>query len=209
MKIKTQDSYLINVSYLVMYSLDQTMQIFSNYSDFFAVQDLMVNVTSINQAPNHKVDHIFSHLIQVSTEVFDPGSNISSYNQYTSFQGHHANKQCIKFKHTGDVFLIDAVLGDGYTINFYMRNEPPPKKLIEKGYSTTHSQIIFMLDILPDKYYTCSMDNIFISVNFLWATYEETKSKTMVDEVFRQKGRGLTKFVVQEYYTKDRKNMIS
>ena len=150
----------------------------------------MVNVTSINQAPNHKVDHIFSHLIQVSTEVFDPGSNLSSYKQYTSFQGHHADKQWIKFKHTGDVFLIDAVLGDGYTINFYMRNEPPPKKLIEKGYSTTHSQIIFMLDILPDKYYTCSMDNIFISVNFLWATYEETKSITMVDGVLDKKVAG-------------------
>ena len=43
-----------------------------------------------------------------------------------------------------------------------------------------------MLDALPDKYYTCGMDNIFISAKFLWDAYAETKSKTMVHGVFRK-----------------------
>ena len=57
-----------------------------------------------------------------------------------------------------------------------------------------------MLDALPNQYYTCSMNNLFISAKFLRAAYAETKSKTMVHIIFWQKGRGLPNFVVQEDY---------
>ena len=60
-----------------------------------------------------------------------------------------------------------------------------------------------MLDALTDKYYTYGMDNIFISEKLLRAPYVETKSKTIVNGVCRQKGSGLTNFVVQYDYTKD------
>ena len=103
----------------------------------------MVNVPSRNHAQKHKVDHFFSHLIQVSTKAFEPDRNISSDEQDTSFQGHHEDKQQVTFKHEGDGFLIDALCEDGYTINFYPRNVPPPKKWVEKGNSPTHSRIIF------------------------------------------------------------------
>ena len=49
------------------------------------------------------------------------------------------------------------------------------------------------------------MDNIFISVNLLWAAYAEKKSKTMVHGFFRQRGHGLPNFFVQEYYKKGEK----
>ena len=66
-----------------------------------------------------------------------------------------------------------------------------------------------MLDNLPDKYYTCGMDNIFIPEKFLWEAYSETKSKTMLHGVFQQKGRELPNLFVKLDYSKDRKNLIS
>ena len=123
-----------------MHSLEQTLHIFSNHSNCFAVQYTMVNVTSRKRAPNHKVDHFFFHLIQVSTKAFEPVCNISSDKQDASFQGHHEDKQRVTFKRAGDGFLIDSLCEYGYTINFYPRNVPPTKKWIEKGNSPTHSQ---------------------------------------------------------------------
>ena len=97
--------------------------------------------------------------------------NLSYYKQYGGFQGHHEDKQRVTFKRARDGFLIDKFCEDGYTMNLYPRNFPPPKKYIEKGYSPTHYQIFFMLDFLFDQYYNCGMENIFISENFLRATY--------------------------------------
>ena len=120
-------------------------------------------------------------------QAFEPGRNISSDKQDASFQGHHEDKHRVTFKHAGYVFLVDSVCGDGYTINFYPRNVPPPKKWIEKGCSLTHSRIIVTLDALPNKYYTCGMNNLFISEKFFRAAYAKTKSQTMVPGVFRKK----------------------
>ena len=82
--------------------------------------------------------------------------------------------------------MIDAVFEDGDTINFYLMNVPPPNKWIEKGNSPTHSENIFVVDTLPDQYYTFGMDNIFISENSLQVEYTKTKSKTMVHGVCGQ-----------------------
>ena len=85
-----------------MHRLAQTLQIFSNYSKINLVHDPMVNVPSRKQAPNHKFDHLFSYLLQVSTKAFEPGRNISSEEQDTSLQGHHEDKQWVTFKRAGD-----------------------------------------------------------------------------------------------------------
>ena len=55
-----------------------------------------------------------------------------------------------------------------------------------------------MLDALFDQYYTCSMENIFISEQFLQVAYTETKSTIRVHGVFQKKGCGLLNFFVQE-----------
>ena len=168
----------------------------------------MVNVPSRNQAPNHKVDNLLSHIIQVYTKEYKPGRNLSSDKQYAIFQVYHEDKHQLAFKHAADGFLMDAVYEDGYTINFYPMNPPPPKKCIEKGYSPTHSQILFMLYSLPDQYHTCGMDNIFILENFLQSAYAETTSKTMVHGFFRKKGDGITIFLYKEIIQRE-KNLIS
>ena len=142
-------------------------------------------------------------------QAFEPGCNISSDKQDASFQGHQEDKHRVTFKHAGDVFSVDSVCDDGYAINFYPRNAPPPKKRIEKGYSLTHPKMFVMLDDLPNQYYTCGMNNIFISAKFFQAAYTETKSKTMVSGVFRKNGRGLPNFIVQEYYATYRKKLIT
>ena len=87
--------------------------IFKLFKLLFSVQDPMVNVPSRKQANNHTVDHFFSHIIQFFTEVFAPGHSISPDKQYTSFQGHHEDKQRVKFKRAGDGFLIDVFGEDG------------------------------------------------------------------------------------------------
>ena len=122
----------------------------------------MVNVPSRKQALNHKVGPLLSHLAQVSTKVFEPCHNLSLDEHDTSFQGYSEDKQQVTLNFEGDGFLIDAVCEDGYTINFYPRDFPPPNKWIDKEYSPPRSQIIFMLDALPDQYNICNMENLFI-----------------------------------------------
>ena len=114
-------------------------KIFKLFKILFAIHDPMVNAPSRKWAPNHKVDHLFSHPIQVSTEEFELGCNLSSDEQDTSSQGYHGDKQRVTLKCAGDGFLIDALCEDGYPINLYPRNVPPPKKWIEKEKPPTHS----------------------------------------------------------------------
>ena len=63
-RFKSQDYDPINGSDLVhaLFGANAT-NIFKLFKFLFEVQDPMVNVTSIKRASNHKVDHLFSHLI--------------------------------------------------------------------------------------------------------------------------------------------------
>ena len=131
-----------------MHRLVKILQIFSNYSNYclwYKIQCWM----SLQEIRHQTIKlAIFPHLIQVSTEAFELGCNISSDKKYENFQWNHEDKQWVTFKNTGDGFLIDSVCDYGYTINFYLRNPPPPKRLIWKGYSPTNSQIIFHVRFL-------------------------------------------------------------
>ena len=69
------------------------VNIFKIFKFLFAVKDTMVDDHSRKRSLKHKVDYFFSHLIQVSTKAFEPGSNLSSNEQYARFQGHHEDTQ--------------------------------------------------------------------------------------------------------------------
>ena len=114
-------------------------KIFKLFKLLFVLQDPMVNVTSRTQAPNHKFDHFLSHIIQVSAKAFELGSNIYSEKKDAAFQGNHEGKQWVTFKCAWNGLLIDEFCEDGYNINFYVRNFPPPKNCSEKGKSPTNS----------------------------------------------------------------------
>ena len=85
-------------------------------------------------------------MLNVFSQAYDVGRDISGDEQDASFQGRHELKQRVTFKKAGDGFLIDSICEDGYTISFYPRNMPPPQKWIDKGYSPTQARILFMLD---------------------------------------------------------------
>ena len=93
----------------------------------------MVNVTSRKRAQNHKVDHLFSHIIQVSAEVFEPVCNISSGKQDVIFQGHHEDKHQVTFKCAGDGFLIDKLCEYGYTITSIQGMYPHQSSGLRRG----------------------------------------------------------------------------
>ena len=100
----------------------------TKYFQKIASQDPMLNIPTHASAPNNKVDHLFSHLLKVSVNVYEPGEHISSGKQYASFQSRHEDKDWVTFKRAGDGFLIDSVCEYGYTISSYPRNVQPPKK---------------------------------------------------------------------------------
>ena len=62
--------------------------------------------------------------------------------------------------------MIDAICDDGFTITFYFRNIPAPKKVIDKGFSPTHARILFMFEQLKGKNFTYGLDNLYISAKF-------------------------------------------
>ena len=170
---------------------------FKQFKFLFGVQDPMCPLPERATHPNHKVDDMFAHMQEVFIDSYDVGRDISGDEQDSPFQGKHADKQQVNYKKAGDGFLIDSICEDGFTIFFYPRNAPPPKKWIDKGFSPTHSRILHMLDHLPGKYYRCYMDNLFISARFLRGAYAVCSSKVMIHGVCRKTGRGLLSSVFQ------------
>ena len=143
----------------------------------------MLNIPSRKLAPNQQVNHFFLHILKISTGAFEPGANLSSAEQDASFQEMHEDKSRVNFKQAGDGFSVDSVCESGYTIRFYPWNTQPPKKWIDKGFSPTHSQILFMLNSLQDKHHTCGMDKLFIPAKFLRAAFVDLESKVMIHGV--------------------------
>ena len=164
----------------------------------FAVQDPMVPIPSRKKAPNHKVDHMFAHMLRVFADSYDVGKDIAGDEQDAPFQGRHQDKQRVTYKKAGDGFMIDSICEHGFTISFYPRNAAPPKKWIDKGFSPTHSRILSMFESLDGKYFRCGMDNLFISAKFLYGAFEHCSSKVLVHGVCRKTGRGLPSSVYQE-----------
>ena len=88
----------------------KSANVFKPFIILFAVRYPIVNYNSRNRAPNHKVEHLFSNIIQVSTEAFEPGRNISYDEQDTILLVYHEDKHRVTLKCAGDGFLIDALL---------------------------------------------------------------------------------------------------
>eukprot|EP00957_Ditylum_brightwellii_P132021 10066112-Ditylum_brightwellii.AAC.1 len=50
--------------------------------------------------------------------------------------------RCGKFKRLGDGLQTDCVADDGYTFDFYFRNEPVPKKWLDQGMCPMHARLL-------------------------------------------------------------------
>ena len=165
---------------------------------FFACQDPRLSTPSKKSHPNFKIDPFFLHLLQCFSRMWDLGAEISYDEATQGFKGRHYLKAKIKYKKAGDGYLIDCVGDDGFIFTFYQRTNPAPKKWTDMGFSPTQARVLFLFDQLPGKYYTCYLDNLFMSARLCRMAYVKLDSKVMMHGVTRASGRGLPEFVVQK-----------
>ena len=91
------------------------------------------------------------------------GVNISVDEQTIGYQGRHPDILRIIYKVEGDGFQCDAVFSDDYTYSFCFRYQASPKIFTDMGMSPLHARVHALLEQLPNKYYECAMDNLYIS----------------------------------------------
>ena len=90
--------------------------------------------------------------------------------QTTKMQGKSEYKtRCGKFKRLGDGIQGDCITDDGYTWDFYFRNEPADKDLLAKGFCPMHCRLLHMFKNLRESGHGCKMDNLFHSVKLALA----------------------------------------
>ena len=163
---------------------------------YFACQHPYKPVPPISTHPNWKVDPFLRHLNKVCIQAASLPENLSVDEQTIAFQGMSKLKSRIKYKKTGDGFQCDSICSNGYTITFFFRHQPAPKKYIEKGYSPLHSRIMFMFDQLKNKHHSIFMDNLYMSATFARNAFI-SDNKIKIHGVTRTDKRGLPKCIMQ------------
>ena len=124
------------------------------------------------------------------------GKNFSVDEQTCSMQGQSQYKtRCGKYKRIGDGIQTDCIADDGYTQQFYFRNEPVDQKWTAMGLSPMHARLMHMYSNLDDPGHECNMDNLFNSVNFARAAYS-LPQRVKVQGVIRKSQRGVPPIVM-------------
>ena len=169
-----------------------------SFRHFFASQDPMMLPPPKSQCPNFKVDELFRWLRHIWKEAWVLGKGFSNDEQSCKMQGKSEYKtRCGKFKRLGDGIQTDAIADDGYTWDFYFRNEPSDPALLAQGYCPMHCRLLHMFSNLRESYHTCTMDNLFNSGKLARAAYSLPKP-VLVHRVLRKSGRGCPPSVLQE-----------
>jgi hypothetical protein len=178
-----------------------------SFRHFFASQDPLMTPPPKKQCPNFKVDELFRWLRYIWKEAWVLGKDFSIDEQSCKMQGKSEYKtRCGKFKRLGDGIQTDAIADDGYTWDFYFRNEPSSPELLAQGFCPMHCRLLHMFSNLRESYHTCTMDNLFNSVKLARAAYSLPKP-VLVHGVLRKSGRGCPPCVIQE--EKLRKHAVS
>lgn len=167
------------------------------FKAFFTSVNPMDTPPDRSKAPNHKIQPLLNHIIQISKEAVYLGRSISIDEQTVGFTGNHEDKQRIKYKREGDGFLADCICSDGYTYIFYFRHQPPSEKIMKTwNCSALHARVLALLSQLPEKNYWLTMDNLFNSCK-LSKLAMAMPQKVMTHGVVRSEGRGVPKVVKQ------------
>ena len=75
----------------------------------------------------------------------DPQQKISIDNQTCKLQGKsNYNTRCGKFKRIGDGIQNDCMVDDGYTYDFYLRNEHVDQKFLDVVMCKMHARLLHM-----------------------------------------------------------------
>ena len=173
-------------------------QKYRNFRHFFGCQDPLKIPPAKEKCPNVKVDELFRWCRYIWKQAWVLGENFSTDEQTCKMQGKSEYKtRCGKFKRLGDGLQTDAIADDGYTYDFYFRNEPVPQKWLDAGFCAMHARLLHMFENLPDVGHQCKMDNLFVSVLLARAAYS-LPSKVKIHGVIRKSGRGVPPAVLQE-----------
>ena len=115
------------------------------------------------KSPNVKVDEFFRWCRHIWKEAWILTENFSIDDQTCKMQGKSKYKTwCGKFKIIGDGIQSDCIADDGFTYDFYFRNEPVNQKWIDKGMYPMHSCLLHMFFKLMDVGQQCNIDNLLI-----------------------------------------------
>jgi hypothetical protein len=169
-----------------------------SFRHFFATQDPLMVPPPKEKCPNVKVDEFFRWLRYIWKEAWLLGEGFSIDEQTTKCQGKCEYKtRCGKFKRLGDGLQGDCIADDGYTWDFYFRNEPIDPNLLAMGFCPMHCRLLYMFKNLRESGHRCKMDNLFNSVKLARAAYC-LPNPVLVHGVLRKSGRGCPPCVVQQ-----------
>jgi len=163
---------------------------------YFACQHPYKPVPPITTHPNWKVDPFLKHLNGVFIQAAVLPERLSVDEQTIMFHGASKLKARIKYKKTGDGFQCDSICANGYTVTFYFRHQPAPKKYIENGLSPLHSRIMFMFDQLKSQNHSVYMDNLYMSATFARNSIK-SMNKVKIHGVTRTDNRGIPRCILQ------------
>jgi hypothetical protein len=121
---------------------------YKKWKCYFGVQDPRKELQAQKLTPTFR---LILYMQKVSMVAWDMGEIVFCNEQYVGFTGNCQEKQRINYKDVGDGFLANSIFQDGYTWNFYIWIDPPPKHYIDQGYSPTHAHIMFLFDWLETK----------------------------------------------------------
>lgn len=176
-------------------------QLHRSFRHFFAVQDPLMNAPPKDKCPNFKVDELFRWCRYIWKEAWCLGKEFSVDEQTCKMQGRSEYKtRCGKYKRLGDGIQTDCIADDGYTFDFYFRNEPVSASLLAEGLCPMHCRLVHMFGNLCESGHGCKMDNLFNSVRLAQAAYSLEKP-VLIHGVLRKSGRGCPPCVFQDEKT--------
>ena len=141
------------------------------FKAFFAVQNPAIETPCRKRYPNWKIRPLLLWMNLIFPLAWLLGKKFSVDEQTIGFQGNHKDKKRITYKAEGDGFQADALCEDGFTFQFYYRNEPAPVKYLRQNLSPLHARVMALFDTVKDKYHWCGMDNLYNSASFCRAAY--------------------------------------
>ena len=123
---------------------------------------------------------------------------ISIDKQTIGFKGRHKDILCISYKREGDGFQCDAICDDGFTYQFYFRNEQPPPQYAHL--LPLFARVMALFDILQDNFHRVGCNNLYVSAKLCKISYMYPQ-KVLIHGVCRAHNRGFQEITLQQEVT--------
>ena len=161
MKFQTQAQDKINGNDFIANTLNQnngcTRRRHQMFKAFLAFQDPHIATPPRRKYPNWKIWPLMTWMNYIFPKAWLLGIAVSIDEMTMGFQGMHQDKKRITYKAEGDGFQADALAQQGYCYQFYIRNDPPPKKY--SMFSPLHARVMRLYDTLVHLFHHVGFDN--------------------------------------------------